>query len=392
MVLEIIRWTRGYVDFTLHSKTPERFLNLCSLNGVNIWNTKPSSNGLTASISIFDYRNIRYLLKKSKSKSNITKKHGLPFFIKKYKSRTGLAVGALVFIAICFYLSSFIWSVNIIGAENISHQKILNTLQSNGLTIGTYKNSLNIQQIQRNTMLEIKEIGWMSINIQDSCANVEIKEKVLVPKMKTETFPCNIVADKDGVITDYRVAKGAVDIKVGSAVSKGQMLVNSVVENKRGGIDFVHSEAEVYADVMETKFFTSPLERYYQIPTGNKINRYAFNIFTFNLPSTLGESNYKSSIKQQNIYKIASETNVLPLGIIEETEIEYSNKEKIFTEPEIRKALFKEMALFEAFCKSESIVKSRTYTGGCANGKYKLTVNYVFNEDIATQQELYISE
>ena len=392
MVLKIIRWTKGYVDFSLHSKTPERFLNLCSLNGVNIWNTKPTSFGLTASISIFDYRNIRYLLKKTKGKSNINNKHGMPFFVQKYKARTGLAVGVLVFIAICMYLSSFIWSVNIIGAENISNQRIIETLESNGLTVGSFKNSLNIQQIQRNTMLEIKEIGWMSINIQDGCANVEIKEKVFVPEMKTETFPCNIVAGKDGVITDYRVSKGAVDVKIGSAVSKGQMLVNSVIENKRGGIDFVHSEAEVYADVIETKFFTSSLERYYQIPTGNKTNRYSFNIFNFNLPATLGNSNYKSSIKQQNTYKLASEYNVLPLGLIEETEIEYSNKEKTFTEPEMRKALFKEMALFEIFCKPNSNVKSRTYTGGCANGKYKLTVNYVFNEDIAKQQELYIAD
>ncbi len=390
MVLKFIRLVRGYVDFTLHSKTPERFLNLCSLNGINIWNTKPTSQGLSASISIFDYKNIRYILKKSKAKAKITKKHGFPIFIKKYKGRTGLAMGALMFVIISLYLSSFIWCINIKGADNISTQTIINTLNENGLTIGTYKNSMNIQEIQRNTMLEIKEIGWMSINIQDSCANVEIKEKALVPKMKTETYPCNIVAKKDGVITDFRVKKGTVDILIGSAVTEGQLLVNSVVENKMGGLDFVHSEAEVFANVMETKCFTSSLERYFLMPTGNNTKRYSFNFFNFKIPASLADSNYNSSIKQINTFNVASESNILPLGINEETEIEYSYKEKTFTEPEIRTALFKEMSLYEAFCKSDSKVISRNFTGGLANGKYKLNVNYIFNEDISKPQEMYI--
>lgn len=390
MVLEFIRWSRGYVDFSLYSKTPERFINLCSLNGINIWNTKPTAYGLDGSLTIFDYRNIKLIAKKSKAKAKIKKKHGFPFFIKKYKARSGLAVGALLFILLNMYLSSFIWSINIIGADNISNQRIYSVLETYGLSVGTHKNTLNIQDIQRNVMLDIKEIGWMSINVQDSCANVEIKEKALVPKMNTDTTPCNIVAKKDGVITDYRVAKGTVDILVGSAVTEGQLLVNSVVENKMGGLDFVHSTAEVYADVIETKSFTSQLERYYLVPTGNKTNRYNFDFFNFKLPVSFSDNSFNHSLKQKDTFKLASDRNTLPIGITEETEIEYSYKEKIFTEPEIRKALFKEMALYEAFCKGDSKVISRDFLGGMANNKYKLNVNYVFNEDIAMEKEMYI--
>lgn len=390
MVLKFIRWSRGYVDFTLESKTPERFINLCNINGVNIWNTKPAECGLKGSMSLYDYKNIKSIVIKSKGKSKINHKHGVPVFINKYKSRAGLFVGAVLFVVITLFMSSFIWSINIIGAENISKYEIIKTLEKNGLTVGSYKNSTNIQEIQRNTMLEISDIGWMSINVQDSCANVEIKEKVLVPNMNTDNSPCNIVAKKDGVITDYQVTSGNVHIIVGSAVTEGQLLVNSVLENKLGGIDFAHSKAKVYADVLETKTFSSTLNRYYPLPTGNKTNRYTLDVFNLKIPFSIADNSYNNSIYQNNTYRVVSESNIIPLGITEETEIEYSEEEINFTEPEIRTALFKEMALYEVFCKNESEVISRNISGCCANGIYRLNVDYVFNEDIAQQTPLYI--
>ncbi len=390
MVLKFIRWSRGYVDFTLESKTPERFINLCNINGVNIWNTKPTDCGLKGSVSLYDYKNIKSIVRKSKAKSKINHKHGVPVLVNKYKSRAGLLVGAVLFVVITLFMSSFIWSVNIIGAENISNYEIIKTLEKNGLTVGSYKNSMNIQEIQRNTMLEISDIGWMSINVQDSCANVEIKEKVLVPNMNTDNSPCNIVAKKDGVITDFQATSGNVHIIVGSAVTEGQLLVNSVLENKLGGIDFAHSKAKVYADVLETKTFSSSLNRYYPLPTGNKTNRYTLDVFNLKIPFSIADNSYNNSIYQNNTYRVVSESNIIPLGITEETEIEYSEKEINFTEPEIRTALFKEMALYEVFCKNESEVISRNISGCCANGIYRLNVDYVFNEDIAQQTPLYI--
>ena len=69
MLLKIIRFCRGYVDFRAVGKFPERFLNLTSRYGVNIWNANPTDNGLEASMSVYDYRKIRNLTRKLKIKT-----------------------------------------------------------------------------------------------------------------------------------------------------------------------------------------------------------------------------------------------------------------------------------------------------------------------------------
>ena len=38
MLLKIIRFLRGSVDFTASGKFPERFMNITAKNGVNLWN------------------------------------------------------------------------------------------------------------------------------------------------------------------------------------------------------------------------------------------------------------------------------------------------------------------------------------------------------------------
>lgn len=392
MILKLIRWFRGYVTFLLVSDFPERFINLCSINGVNLWNTVPDSKGLVSCMTVSDYRRILRIAKKSKGVAKIKSRHGVPFIVEKYKGRYGIAAGGVLSILLFFFLSSFIWSVNIIGADSLGETQIMNVLEKNGLTVGTYKGNVNVQQIQRSTIIDLPEIGWMSINIQDCCANVELKEKAPVPRMSEDTSPCNIVASKDGVITDYQISQGKSEVMRGSAVTEGQMLVNSVMENQMGGVEFSHAKAKIFADVEQTKSFSMNMENYVLFPSGKYADRYALSFFNLCIPVTVVYSGYSENYLQKDSYRVFSGINYLPLGTDRQREIEYSYTEINFTEEQVRKALLKEMSLYEIFCKNESTVVSRGFSGGCAEGRYTLNVSYVFNEDIAKEQELYISE
>lgn len=88
MLLKIIRFLRGSVDFTASGKFPERFMNITAKNGVNLWNPVPKKNAISASMYLSDYKKIRILARKSRVKTRITAKHGLPFIINRYNKRT----------------------------------------------------------------------------------------------------------------------------------------------------------------------------------------------------------------------------------------------------------------------------------------------------------------
>ncbi|MEE1319070.1 MAG: sporulation protein YqfD, partial [Ruminococcus sp.] len=253
MMVGVIRFFRGYVDFSAEGKFPERFLNITSRNGVSLWNAQPVKNGLEGSMYISDYRKIRRTAKKSKVKTKITAKHGLPFFTAKYKNRIGLPIGTALGIILLLVLSNFIWSVKITGNESVSTTKIAEILYESGIRTGGYKNNLDVQKICRDTMLDIEEIGWMSVNLTGNIASVEIKEKAQKPELNTNTNPSNIKAKCDGVITDIKATKGTTKVLKGSGVAEGDLLVSGITETKLNTLQYVHAEAEVYADVYSQK-------------------------------------------------------------------------------------------------------------------------------------------
>lgn len=61
MLLKIIRFLRGSVDFTASGKFPERFMNITAKNGVNLWNPVPKNNAISASMYLSDYKKSEFL-------------------------------------------------------------------------------------------------------------------------------------------------------------------------------------------------------------------------------------------------------------------------------------------------------------------------------------------
>ena len=39
-MIQILRLIKGYVEFCAEGGFPERFINLCKINGINLWNVK----------------------------------------------------------------------------------------------------------------------------------------------------------------------------------------------------------------------------------------------------------------------------------------------------------------------------------------------------------------
>ena len=72
MLLKVIRWSKGYVDFSASGKFPERFMNITAKNGVNLWNPVPKRNAISASMYLSDYKKIRILARKSRVKTRIS--------------------------------------------------------------------------------------------------------------------------------------------------------------------------------------------------------------------------------------------------------------------------------------------------------------------------------
>lgn len=392
MLVSAVRYFKGYVNFSARGKFPERFLNLTSRNGINLWNAVPCSGGLNATMSVYDYKKIRKIAKKSKVVTKISSKHGLPFITQKYKPRIGLLIGACIGIIILLVLSNFVWSISISGVNRISDTYLLEVLQKNGVSVGVYKNNLDVGKIERNISLEIDDIGWMSVNIIGNTVSVEVKEKALKPTLTPNSTPCNIKAKSDGVITKIKASKGITQVLKGSGVTKGDLLVSGIMETKMDTIEYVHANAEVYADVNSKNELNIPCEYQYYSINENKALRNRVHLLWLEFPSSFSFEIFDNCISDYHTSNVFINDTSLPLGLKTETTYELQIQSVKPNKQNVQKIFDNSALIFEVFEKPESTVKSREMKIKKNNGSYVCTTEYVFNENIAEAVEFSVTE
>ena len=392
MLLEIIRFFRGNVDFTASGKFPERFINITAKNGVNIWNPVPAKNAISASMYLSDYKKIRTLAKKSRVKTKITAKHGMPFIVNRYKARTGLFAGAVCGIILCIFLSNFIWSVKISGTEEISNTYLESLLSDNGISVGVWKNNLDVDQIERNIQRKCGDVRWMSINITGSLVTVEVKETYKKPKLDTSKNPCNVKAVKDGVITRIQAYNGKPVVTKGSGVVNGQVLVSGLDETKQGDMRYLRANAKAFADITEQRTLSIPKKITYSTATDNYVDRKNLKFLWIDFPCNLAFESYENSVSTVHGENLFINDVVLPVGFKIQTDRELVTEDYTISKSSAQEIVKTDCILYEIFAKSESTVVSRNISVKENKSGYNFTADYIFNENIACQVDFDVTE
>ncbi len=391
MLLSILRWLKGYVWFDIKGRYPERFINVVVKNGLSVWNTGRKNDDLCACMYINDYKHIRKYAKKGRVTLKVTKRSGFPFFVKEHKNRVGVIVGLAVFIAVVAILSNFVWTIEISGLQTISEAQVLSSLSKNGLYIGRYKNNASFKVITRDTMLDIRDIGWMSINVVGSHASVEIKEKAKSPKIDDYLQPANVKASRDGLIVKMNVSEGEKLFDSGSAVVKDQLLVSSVVEDMLGGVTLVRADAQVIAQTNRSETFTIPKSvdtTSYDLPQ----KRYMFDILSLKIPLSFSFADDSGCLIRYDKKAVELFDTVLPLSVTTQTLYTENTSKKILSEKEAEETLRLLSLLYEAFELEDCTVLDRKYELSQTDGCYVLKTNFSCEEDIAYQQDINIEK
>lgn len=333
----LIFYILGYLNIEVEGIFVERFINICKSKRIFLWNVKMEKGVLLhANIGIKDYKNIRPIAKKTNTKIRIKKKCGVPFILNKYKRRKifgAILVWAVVFI---MAMSNFIWNIEISGNENISKEEILIALEEEGLKTGTYKGKIDSNLIIQNIRLKRNDIAWMGITIEGTNVEVEIKESTVAPNIISQDEYCNIVADKDCMITKINAQNGTASVEVGDIVKKGDILVNGYLEGKYTGIRYVHAIADIEAKVWYSKKEKIYLTQQVPTDTSNTEEKYTIviNNFKINFYKTLSNFENYDTISESKRLKLFSNF-YLPIEIVKTTNKEYKIENVTYTEDEV---------------------------------------------------------
>lgn len=393
MVMKFLRWILGTVDFEIKGKFTERFINLTLQNDIALINPKGTKNSLKASVLKSHYKELKPLAKKSCVRMHIVKKHGLPFVLHRNRRRKGLAVGAVLFVAIIQLLSQFVWSVDIAGQKNVSKAAIFQAITKAGIKKGVYKNNINVKKAERQISMELgNKVGWISVNLTGTRAVVEISEQIEVPPILPLDEPCNLKATKAGQILKVEVANGDKKVAVGDGVAKGALLVSGIVANEEKGVCYyVHCSGKIFAEVQSRKQYTIPKTQQIVLPTGNNVNRSRLCILKFAVPIGLKAlSGDKLFNQESQLYTVSLNGNKLPIDFYTQNNYEYS-KNDISINSELSQKLYSTYStMYKVFNMWDKQMESVSLKSTENENDYVFTEDYSVIEDIAEKSPIKI--
>lgn len=262
----------GYVVIRVEGLSLEKFINLTVSKGIHLWGIRRQNyTTLTARISIQGFRQLHGISHKIRCRIRIVDKRGLPFILFRYRHRKMLAAGMIVCLCIIYGLSSFVWTVDVEGTEEIDPQRVLSELETLGIQPGVFKPHIDDMLIENQLIVRIPELSWASLEIRGSRAILRVKESVLPPDMVDKDTPCNIVAAKDGIIDKIIVLDGQEVAEPGQTVKKGQLLISGIIDHSDTiGVRYVHSMGQVIARTWYEEAVELSLKEPYRQKTGRK--------------------------------------------------------------------------------------------------------------------------
>ncbi len=236
---EGIKKINGTVEVEVEGFFTERYINLCKINNIKIWNIQTIGSGIVRfSIAIKDFKKLRKITKKTKCKVKILNKKGLYFKVFKYRKRRVVIFLLGIFVLLCILSTSFIWNIEVIGNSYITTEEVYKALEDSGVYIGKNKLGLQTKKIVTNLRVLLPDAAWIGVDIEGTNVYINIVEKTRLPDSAVnENSIGDIVSDKSGVIEKIIAENGTPILSAGEYVEEGRILI----------------EGKIYSDLLETK-------------------------------------------------------------------------------------------------------------------------------------------
>ncbi|MBR7131898.1 MAG: sporulation protein YqfD [Clostridia bacterium] len=295
-MLWFYRFIRGYVAVLFRGDGIERILNIAAANRISLWNTRLCKEGITACVSVKDFKKLPFVIRKSGIRVHILSRKGLPFKTAKNRKRTGLVCGAVIFFLFLEVMSGFVWQIEIRGNSAVAEAEILAACQSIGIHRGLPASKINPKVWRERLLLECDSLAWASINVEGCCVTVNVTE-IQKPAEDTSA-PCNLKAKADGIIKKLDVTSGNCVVKTGDTVKTGDLLVSGILE-RADGTEFVHSSGTVTAVTKRNIVLEGKYKRQRRDETGKVKKKYLIDLFGLKIPLFVGgeSEKYNSDLK-----------------------------------------------------------------------------------------------
>lgn len=229
VMVRLLYFVAGYLVVRVEGQWLERFVNLLISNDIYVWDVETKDGFMRLKMGIAAFLKVRPYARRARCGVRIEKKVGAPFLLRGLQERTALTAGLFFFIVMVYLLTSVVWVVRVTGLENVSPEQVMDIARQRGLVVGARKRTLDLKEIERDLVLNLRGLTWAKVRVQGTVYTIEVIEKAKEPDRQEVDGPCDIVANKAGTIVSLLVLMGQATVREGMRVHAGQVLVSGAL-------------------------------------------------------------------------------------------------------------------------------------------------------------------
>lgn len=390
--LHLIRSLFGYVRFSASGGFADRLLNLCANYGVKLWDIIQVNGVVHACTSVSHYKRIRPIAQEAGMHVRLEQKVGLRFVLHRYRKRLGILVGVLLFVLLMFFFSGRIWTVEVVGNEEMTDREIMEYFSDLGVYPGARKKGLKVGEVSDYVLRNSSEIAWSSINITGGNARIEIHENIVPPQAVDESKPYNVTAKIGGQILLVNSFEGQEMVKKGDAVAEGDLLISGIVDNYDKTFRYTSARGVVLAQTVRELTIEMPYEKEIVEYTGEEIKKRKLEFFGLQIPLYFGKNIEGDMETEDTENRLIILNKGLPLAIHTETQKGIIKKKITLTKEEAMAEAYRKLEEQEKIELKQAEIISCEKEEIFGENSCKLVAVYTCKEDIAVQEEIQVEQ
>lgn len=295
-----------------------------------------------------------------------------------------LIIGLLVFLC----LKNMIVKINIVHENQEIRELISDELKENKIEILRFKKSYKKLDEIRQKILDKHpdKLDWMEFEIKGMTLNVKVEERIITETQKNNEV-CDIVAKKNGVISDIKILQGESQVLINDYVKEGDTLISGTIKFNDMDKRYTCADGEIYATTWYTGSISIPFKYYeYQNESdkrynlvwehnGNKHEIFRNRLENFN-------SNYKTLLK------------IFDFNLYLDKQVSVAKIEKEYTEEEALNEGIKKVveSVEKKLTKKDTIIDKKVLKKVKNNSTMDIDVFVVVKELISTQKKIEIEK
>lgn len=389
MQSNLVSLIRGFVRLRVRGERVEAFLNRLVDEHILVWNISrlPDRGELELDIHLSDFFRLRAWLRETGCRMRVLARFGMPFWLARLERRKFWAAGLILFVLGMYMLSSFVWSVEVVGNSRISTHEIREVAAKQGIRPWAWKFRLpQVDELSTRMMQHLPDAAWVGVSMQGTRVTIEIVETT-VPEPRELMSPRHLVSTSDAVITHIFAEEGKPMVRRNMRVKKGDILISGLIGDEELQRAVV-AKGEVRGLVWHEYEIRVPLNQKRKVYTGNEQQRFYLVLGNRALQiSGYGQEDFEEEAVFTDRKELRWRSYSIPFGWMKQ-----SAKEVRLEEVQLSESAAREMGLSQAradvyakFGREAQIHDEKILHVDVQNGKVYMKVLFEVEHEISEE-------